>query len=115
MAFRTWDSGSQRVHRPNRFAMAPRSRSREAMISRAARSAAPVASRCLTEQLEERVLFTTFTVLNTNNSGGGSLRQAIIDANNLLGADLIVFNIGIGGPATIAPTSALPTIIDPVV
>jgi hypothetical protein len=34
----------------------------------------------------------TFTVSNTNNSGVGSLRQAIDDANNTAGADVIVFN-----------------------
>ena len=35
---------------------------------------------------------TTFTVSNTNNNGSGSLRQAIDDANNTAGADVIVFN-----------------------
>jgi hypothetical protein len=34
----------------------------------------------------------TFTVSNTNNSGVGSLRQAIDDANNTAGADVIVFD-----------------------
>ena len=34
-----------------------------------------------------------FTVINTNASGPGSLRQAILDANALPGADRIVFNI----------------------
>ena len=34
----------------------------------------------------------TFTVSNTNNSGVGSLRQAIDDANNTAGADVIVFS-----------------------
>ncbi len=34
-----------------------------------------------------------FTVTNTNNSGAGSLRQAILDANAFAGADTIVFNI----------------------
>ena len=34
----------------------------------------------------------TFTVSNTNNSGSGSLRQAIDDANNTAGADVIVFD-----------------------
>lgn len=50
-----------------------------------------------------------FTVTNTNNSGPGSLSQAISDANNNPGADAIEFNIP--GPArTISPTSPLPTI-----
>ena len=52
----------------------------------------------------------TFTVTNTGNSGGGSLRQAITDANTAAGADTIAFNIPSAGPYTISPTSALPTI-----
>ena len=43
----------------------------------------------------------TFPVTNTNDSGAGSLRQAIIDANANAGVDLITFNIGAGGPQTI--------------
>ena len=35
----------------------------------------------------------TFVVTNTNNSGAGSLRQAILDANALGGTDTISFNI----------------------
>ncbi|HEX8183990.1 MAG TPA: NosD domain-containing protein, partial [Blastocatellia bacterium] len=63
------------------------------------------------------VMFTaalTFTVTNTNDSGPGSLRQAIIDANANPGADSITFNIPGAGPHTIAPTSALPTITESV-
>ena len=56
----------------------------------------------------------TFTVINTNDSGPGSLRQAILGANANSGLDTIVFSIG-SGPQTIAPLSALPTITDPVV
>src|SRR5262249_10777723 len=33
------------------------------------------------ERLEPRTLLTTFTVVNTNDSGTGSLAQAILDAN----------------------------------
>ena len=35
----------------------------------------------------------TYTVTNTNDSGPGSLRQAIMDANRRVGPDTIVFNI----------------------
>lgn len=52
----------------------------------------------------------TFTVTNTNDSGPGSLRQAILDANLNPGDDDIVFNIGGGGPFVITPLSALPSI-----
>ena len=57
---------------------------------------------------------TTFVVTNTNDSGAGSLRQAILDANANLGSDLITFNIGTG-LKTITPASKLPDITDPVV
>jgi hypothetical protein len=49
----------------------------------------------------------TFTVSTTNNSGAGSLRQAIIDANAAAGADVIDLT-GVTGTITLA--SALPTI-----
>jgi CSLREA domain-containing protein len=55
----------------------------------------------------------TFTVTNTNDSGAGSLRQAILDANANPGADTIAFQIGSGIQA-ITPTSPLPAITDPV-
>lgn len=57
----------------------------------------------------------TFTVTTTVDSGPGSLRQAIFDANANPGADTITFAIGAtGSQQTIQPTSAPPTITDPV-
>ncbi len=64
-------------------------------------------------QEEWQGLLATFTVTNTNDSGAGSLRQAIIDANALAGADIITFNIGTG-TQTINLSSVLPTITDQV-
>ncbi|MCH7756255.1 hypothetical protein IH970_14180, partial [candidate division KSB1 bacterium] len=55
-----------------------------------------------------------FAITNTNDSGSGSLRQAILDANANPGKDEIVFNIPGAGPHTVQPTSALPTITDAV-
>ncbi|HQZ68096.1 MAG TPA: DUF4347 domain-containing protein, partial [Planctomycetaceae bacterium] len=55
-------------------------------------------------------LMATFTVTNINNSGAGSFRQAIIDANALGGTDTITFNIAGTGIHTINLTSALPII-----
>jgi hypothetical protein len=49
----------------------------------------------------------TFTVRNTNDSGAGSLRQAILDANSSPGADVITFAIG-SGEKTINLLSQLP-------
>ena len=55
----------------------------------------------------------TFTVTNTNDSGPGSLRQAIIDANAAAGDDTIVFDAGVfSTPQTIVLTSGELTIQD---
>jgi hypothetical protein len=61
-----------------------------------------------------RIQGATFTVINTNDSGAGSLRQAILDANGTVTADTIAFNIPGGGVHTIAPASALPKLTAPV-
>ena len=64
---------------------------------------------------------TTFTVTKTADTNDGvcdadcSLREAITAANANAGTDTIAFDIPGGGPHTIAPTSALPTITDPVI
>ncbi len=52
----------------------------------------------------------TFTVTNTDDSGPGSLRQAILDANASGEVDTIAFNIPGAGVHTIAPLSLLPII-----
>lgn len=75
--------------------------------------------------LLQDVIAATYTVTNTNNSGAGSLRQAITDANANAGADIIQFNIPNNGSntfqtsgahswAVITLTSVLPTITGPV-
>lgn len=56
----------------------------------------------------------TYTVTNTDDSGSGSLRQAINDANAGSGADTINFSIS-SGHQQIIPTSAMPPIVNPVV
>jgi hypothetical protein len=48
------------------------------------------------DRLEDRTLLATFTVTNTMDSGAGSLRQAMLDANAVAGADTIEFAV----PAT---------------
>lgn len=57
----------------------------------------------------------TFTVTNTGDSGPGSLRQAILDANATPGLDSILFAIAPfdGSVKTILITNALATITDP--
>jgi len=75
-----------------------------------------VAAIAVSLMLEARPAYasTTFTVTNTNDSGPGSLRQAILDANDTSGADVIEFDIPGGDVHTISPTSALPTVTGPV-
>src|SRR5437588_2023962 len=57
----------------------------------------------------------SFVVTNTADSGAGSLRQAILDANASPGPDTISFAIPGAGTHTIALLSALPFVSDPAV
>jgi hypothetical protein len=57
----------------------------------------------------------TEVVTSTADSGPGTLRQAILNANAKVGRDTIAFNIPGAGPHTIVPASSLPEITDPVV
>ncbi len=57
-------------------------------------------------------LAATYTVTTTADSGAGSLRQAILDANGNAGADTIAFAIVGSGVHTIAPATALPSITE---
>jgi IPT/TIG domain/Periplasmic copper-binding protein (NosD)/S-layer homology domain len=56
----------------------------------------------------------TFTVTNADDTGAGSLRQAILDANANAGPDDIVFAIPGSGPYAITPITAFAQIADPV-
>jgi parallel beta-helix repeat protein len=62
-----------------------------------------------------RVVASGICVTNTNDSGAGSLRQAITDANASASLNLIAFCIPGPAPYTINLMSALPTITDPVI
>jgi len=55
----------------------------------------------------------TFVVINANDTGPGSLRNAINTANANVGNDLITFNIPGAGPFTIVPATQLPALTDP--
>ncbi len=55
-------------------------------------------------------LLATYTVTSTSDSGVGSLRQAILDANANAGADTINFNIAGTGTHVITLSTLLPTI-----
>src|SRR5262245_52558462 len=77
-------SGTEKGHRPARL----RKRA--------------LAARLSVERLEDRTVPSTFTVRNLADSGPGSLRQAVLDANANPGADLIAF-----APAASGGTIAL--------
>jgi parallel beta-helix repeat protein len=62
--------------------------------------------------LEKRAMLATFSVTNANDSGVGSLREAIQDSNSTFGADLIEFDIA--GSRTINLQRALPFLTDAV-
>jgi hypothetical protein len=66
------------------------------------------------EPLEDRALPSTFTVVNTADSGPGSLRQAILDADAGGGPAAIQFAIPGMGVHMIQPLSGLPAVTVPV-
>jgi hypothetical protein len=55
-----------------------------------------------------------YTVINVNNAGAGSLRQALTEANANPGLDRVVFAIPGAGLKVIRPATSLPVITDPV-
>ncbi len=65
--------------------------------------------------MEDRTLLSTFLVSNIGDSGPGSLRQAILDSNDAVGAtNTIDFAISGSGVQTIFPLSTLPAVSNPV-
>ena len=77
------------------------------------------ATRCRLQlkALEDRCLLSTFTVINTNDSGGGWFRAAItrVNADTQPGVDTINFAIGSGAQRISVRVYALPTITHAVV
>ena len=84
-----------------------KSRSRQAAITGLA-VGATLAGGAMTA---ETALAAPFTVSNLNDSGAGSLRQAILDSNAAAGPDQILFASGLSGHITLA--SSLPQITQP--
>jgi hypothetical protein len=66
------------------------------------------------EALEGRALLTSFVVSNANDSGPGTFRQAILDADRHPGRDQIRFAIPGDGARVIRLASPLPAVTDPV-
>ena len=65
--------------------------------------------------MENSLRAATFVVTNTSDSGGGSLRQAITDANATTGINTISFQIPGTAPFTLSPLSAYPAITNSVI
>src|SRR5437867_2028176 len=81
-------------------------RAAAAVIRRPPRRNASVIHRA--EPLESRTLLSAFVVDSTADSGRGTLRQALLDANANGGPDEIQFNFQSSGLHTIRPASPLP-------
>ena len=63
------------------------------------------------EWIEARTLLSTFIVLNTADTGDGSLRQAILDSDAAVGqANTIEFDIPGDGVQKITPQTMLPAV-----
>ncbi len=73
-----------------------------APISKDAPRPRPAPNAHLLDPMEPRTLMAVFTVANLNDAGAGSLRQAISDANNAAGADVIDFQAGLTGAITLS-------------
>ncbi|HZY84043.1 MAG TPA: PKD domain-containing protein, partial [Gemmataceae bacterium] len=63
--------------------------------------------------LEARLAPAVFTVVNAADSGPGSLRQAVLDANASPGADAVRFSIPGAGAHTVSLLTPLPAVTDP--
>ncbi len=70
------------------------------------------AGRLRVERLEDRQLLAVLTVTSTNDSGAGSLRDALMTANGNGETDIIKFNIPGSGIHTITPATPLPVITE---
>ncbi len=66
-------------------------------------------------QADANFMLATYTVTNTNDSGAGSFRQAILDANANVGVDTITFSISGSGTQIINIASVLPTVTDQII
>ena len=66
------------------------------------------------ESLEARQVLASFVVVNTNDSGDGSLREAILNSNLSPGRDRIEFAIA-DANKSIEPVTPLPAIVDQVI
>ncbi len=78
-----------------------RNRRSSSLSRRSSAIVSPHRRRLLFESLEDRRMLATFAVTNLNDFGPGSLRQAIVDANNTGGADNVDLT-GVTGTINVA-------------
>jgi hypothetical protein len=84
-------------------------RVRSRLLANARRGTVPRPCRLRLEALEDRYVPATFTVTTNSDIGGGSLRQAILQAEAGTGGDTINFAPSLIGQ-TISPATPLPTL-----
>ena len=91
------------------FSMAPPAGSEVITVTATAAGGTSEFSACATPSANGQ-----FVVTSTGDSGAGSLRQAMLDANAGSSLSTITFNISGSGPFTIQPATPLPTLTQPV-
>ncbi len=69
----------------------------------------PARTRLSIEQLDDRIVPSTFAVQNLADSGAGSLRAAIVAANTNPGADIVAFSPSVRGTVTLTSGELLIT------
>src|SRR5438874_5530247 len=80
---------------------------RSLLTMSARRTRRPLRSPLRLQALEGRIAPATFTVTNNNNTGSGSLRQAVTNANSASGTDQIDFSSYFNVPRTITLASEI--------
>src|SRR5438874_5443933 len=80
---------------------------RSLLTMSARRTRRPLRSPLRLQALEGRIAPATFTVTNNNNTGSGSLRQAVTNANSASGTDQIDFSSYFNVPRTITLASQI--------
>ncbi|MEJ5238198.1 MAG: hypothetical protein WHT82_07550, partial [Limisphaera sp.] len=89
---------------------------REVWEVRACRLLRGIVAACVTGCLIPATLSAAvFTVTTTADSGPGSLRQAILDAEATPGPDTVRFQLAGAGPFTLGLQSPLPAIREPLI
>ena len=98
---------------PRRLAIGESSTESGPPVERYRSSPRPRKNRPSVELLETRQLLASFVVTSVGDSGAGTLRDAITQANAASGLDAITFAIPGAGVHSIVPIAPLPDVTDP--